>query len=40
MAKNFEGVRMLPGYSSVTAISAYLGIEDADALDLARKMKI
>lgn len=38
--KNVEAVRMLLGHSSVTATSAYLGIEDADALDLARKMKI
>jgi site-specific recombinase XerC len=34
--KNVEAVRQLLGHSSVAATSAYLGIEQAKALDVAK----
>jgi len=34
--KNVDAVRRLLGQSSVTATSAYLGVSDNSALDLAR----
>lgn len=37
---NVEAVRRLLGHSSVQATSAYLGVEDADALEIARKIII
>ena len=38
--QSVEIVRRLLGQSSVTATSAYLGIEDSDALDVARTINI
>ena len=38
--KNVDAVRRLLGQSSVTATSAYLGISDESALDLARTINI
>ena len=38
--KNVDAVRRLLGQSSVTASSAYLGISDESALDLARTINI
>jgi len=38
--KNMDAVRRLLGQSSVTATSAYLGITDGSALDLAREINI
>ena len=38
--KNVDAVRRLLGQSSVTATSAYLGISDESALDLARSINI
>ena len=38
--QSVEIVRRLLGQSSVTATSAYLGIEDSDALELARTINI
>ena len=38
--KNVEAVRQLLGHSSVAATSAYLGIEQAKALDLAKAHKM
>ena len=38
--KNVDAVRRLLGQSSVTATSAYLGITDESALDLAREINI
>ena len=38
--KNADAVRRLLGQSSVTATSAYLGISDESALDLARTINI
>ncbi len=38
--KNVDAVRRLLGQSSVTATSAYLGIEDNDALEVARNINI
>jgi len=38
--KNVDSVRRLLGQSSVTATSAYLGITDKSALDLARTINI
>ena len=35
--KNVDAVRRLLGQSSVTATSAYLGVTDESALDLARQ---
>ena len=35
--KNDDAVRRLLGQSSVTATSAYLGVTDESALDLARQ---
>jgi hypothetical protein len=37
---NVEVVRQLMGQSSVAATSAYLGIEQRHALDIARKLEI
>ena len=38
--KNVDAVRRLLGQSSVTATSAYLGITDESALDLARTINV
>ena len=38
--QSVEIVRRLLGQSSVTATSAYLGIEDSDALDVARTINV
>ena len=38
--QNVEVCRRLLGHSNVTATSAYLGIEDSDALEVTRKMNI
>ena len=38
--KNVEAVRQLLGHSSVAATSAYLGIEQAKALDIAKNHKM
>ena len=38
--KNVDAVRRLLGQSSVTATSAYLGVTDESALDLARQYSI
>ena len=38
--KNVDAVRRLLGQSSVTATSAYLGVTDNSALDLARQYSI
>ena len=38
--KNVDAVRRLLGQSSVTATSAYLGITDESALDIAREINI
>ena len=38
--KNVDAVRRLLGQSSVTATSAYLGVTDESALDLARTINI
>ena len=38
--KNIDAARRLLGQSSVTATSAYLGISDESALDLARNINI
>jgi hypothetical protein len=38
--KNVDAVRRLLGQSLVTATSAYLGISDESALDLARTINI
>ena len=38
--KNVEAVRQLLGHSSVAATSAYLGIEQAKALDIAKNQKM
>ncbi len=38
--KNVDAVRRLIGQSSVTATSAYLGISDESALDLARTINV
>ena len=38
--KNVDAVRRLLGQSSVTATSAYLGITDSSALDLARTINV
>jgi integrase len=38
--QSVEIVRRLLGQSSVTATSAYLGIEDSDALEVARNINI
>ena len=38
--KNVDAVRRLLAQSSVTATSAYLGVSDNDATDLARKINI
>jgi len=37
---NVDAVRRLLGQSSVTATSAYLGVSDNSALELARKINI
>ena len=37
---NVDAVRRLLGQSSVTATSAYLGVSDNSALELARKITI
>jgi len=37
---NVDAVRRLLGQSSVTATSAYLGVSDNSALDLARTINI
>ena len=37
---NVEVVRQLLGQSSITATSAYLGIDQQDALEIARKFEI
>lgn len=37
---NIEAIRRLLGHSSVNATSRYLGVEDADALNIAREVKI
>ena len=34
--KNIDAVRRLPGHSSITATSSYIGVNDNSALDLAR----
>ena len=34
--KKIDAVRRLPGHSSVTATSSYIGVTDNSALDLAR----
>ena len=38
--QNVEVCRRLLGHSNVTATSAYLGIEDSDALEVARNINI
>ena len=38
--KNVEAIRQLLGHSSVSATSHYLGIEKAQALDIAREHKM
>jgi len=38
--KNVEAVRRLLGHQSVTATSAYLGVDNSDATELARKFSI
>jgi len=38
--KNVDAVRRLLGQSSVTATSAYLGVSDNSALELARNINI
>jgi len=38
--KNVEAVRQLLGHASVAATSAYLGIEQAKALDIAKNHKM
>jgi len=38
--KNVEAVRKLLGHRSVSATSAYLDVEDADATELARSVEI
>ena len=38
--KNMDAVRRLLGQSSVTATSAYLGVSDNSALELARNINI
>ena len=38
--QNVEAVRKLLGHRSVTATSAYLGVEDSEALALARRTKV
>ena len=38
--KNMEAVRKLLGHRSVMATSAYLGVEDADATELARNIRV
>lgn len=38
--KNVDAVRRLLGQSSVKATRAYLGIEDSDALEVARNINI
>ena len=37
---NVEAVRRLLGHQSVTATSSYLGVEDEDAAELARKFSL
>ena len=38
--KNVEAVRQLLGHASVAATSAYLGIEQAKALDIAKNHRM
>jgi len=38
--KNVDAVRRLLGQSSVTATSAYLGVSDNSALELARSINV
>ena len=38
--KNVDAVRRLLGQSSVTATSAYLGVSDNSALELARSISV
>ena len=38
--RNVEAVRRLLGHRSVVATSAYLGVEDADATEIARSIKV
>ena len=38
--RNVEAVRRLLGHRNVVATSAYLGVEDADATELARSIEI
>jgi site-specific recombinase XerD len=38
--QNVEVCRRLLGHSNITATSAYLGIEDSDALEVARNINI
>ena len=38
--KNIDAVRRLLGQSSVTATSAYIGVKDNSALELARKINV
>ena len=38
--RNVEVCRRLLGHANITATSQYLGLEDSDALEVARNIKI